>query len=138
MGSLQAATIARESLERGTRKHCESVARKKVTTGLDAAIQLLHPAPVDRQTLIDLFDGRASYAAIRAWRYGWRTAPTWAAGVLKWKLGMRAAQMLAANVPERSKSRGAAGTKALAAWRERKARERDEKEKAANDSTQSK
>ncbi len=132
MGSLQAATNARESGEHATRKHRDSPKRRKVTPGFDAAIRVLCGSPVTQKALLDLFDNRAGAAVIRAWRYGWNAPPQWAADLLKTKLRARAAatlQLQTLIIPRRGYW-GWRGKETLAAWRERKAHE---KEKAASE-----
>ena len=119
----------------GTREHRESLPRKLVTREMDAAIKRLIVGRITRGALLQLFDQRATFAAINAWRYGWRGAPQWAVDLIQGKLAAQAAADLAASASLRigkgQSGGGAIGAKALRAWRERKARERDEKEKAA-------
>lgn len=51
---------------------------------IDRAVRML--APDDRpQTLVDLFDGRASYHTIRGWRRGQVGTPQWAIDLLRAK-----------------------------------------------------
>ncbi len=127
--SLQTREIMLTSLERGTRKHGESLPGNSASPGMGAAIRRLIPGRITRESLLDLFDQRASHKAIEAWRYGWRGAPQWAVDLIQGKLAARAAADLAAGAKLKPGNRGsgAAGAKALAAWRERKAQERDEK-----------
>jgi hypothetical protein len=138
-GSLQTDENRARTRENGDRKHRDSFKKKKLTAGIDHAIRVAcDPHPVTQQRLLKLFDGRASLAIIKQWRYGWCRPPAWAADLLKAKLDVRLRQLyqvLAALEKQAAggNKRGAAGAKALAAWRERKARERDEKEKAARE-----
>ncbi len=133
--SLQPSEIRRDMQVDDTQKHRESLRRKPVSGEMGAAIQRLIPGGITRSALLDLFDQRASHKAIEAWRYGWRGAPQWAVDLIRSKLAARAAADIAAGamIPV---SRGMGwnkGAKTLAVWRERKARERDEKEKAAHE-----
>ncbi len=116
-------------------KHGESLPAKSASPEMGAAIQRLIPGRITRDALLDLFDQRADYKTVQSWRYGWRGPPQWAVDLIQGKLAARAAAYLAAGAKLKPGNRGsgAAGTKALRAWRERKARERDEKEKAAQD-----
>lgn len=136
MRSLQNNGIDADSRASGTQKHCESLPGKQVSREMDAAIRRLIPHErISQWQLLDLFDRRASYASITAWRFGWRRAPQWAADLIRSKLAARAADDIAAGQalkPPIGKGWNK-GAKTLAAWRERKARERDEKEKAAHD-----
>lgn len=97
---------------------------------MDDAIRYLLPRyeRIPRATAITLFDGRATYAAITAWRFGWRRAPQWAVDLIRSKVAARAREgdRISAAIKPGNRGSGAAGTKALRAWRERKARERDE------------
>ena len=56
-----------------------------------AAIEWLIPPPISRQALLDLFDGRASYAQAKQWRFGIRRLTPWAAAILDSKLEARMA-----------------------------------------------
>ncbi len=121
------------SLERGTRKHSESFPRNKLTSGIDRAIKVAcDPYPVTRQRLLDLFDNRAPFTSIRSWRYGWSRPPAWAAELLQAKINARLKELyrVLATIEGRLSGPGERGTRHLAAWRERKARE---KEKAATE-----
>jgi hypothetical protein len=103
-------------------------------------IDCLAPPPARAADLVALFDGRAKYGAIQNWRAGHK-APAWAIELACAKLNARLniAYEAIQRAPQwigRADRRGAAGAKALAAWRERKARERNEqmeKEKAAQE-----
>jgi hypothetical protein len=134
--SLQTGENRRDMQASGPQKHGKSLPKKFASPEMGAAIRRLIPGQITRESLLDLFDRRASYKAIEAWRYGWRAPPQWAVDLIRTKLATRAAIYLAAGAKLKPGNRGsgAAGTKALAAWRERKARERDEKEKAARES----
>ncbi len=134
MASLQTPTIVRESGARATRKHRDSPKRQKISAGLDSLIRELLPSPsartIERQKLLDLFGGHASFACITAWRFGWNAPPQWAIDLLKSKLRKRIAQLAKYEsiVPQRG-PHGWRGKETLAAWRERKARERDEQKR---------
>lgn len=119
--------------ENGAPNHRDSFKRRKISNGLDAAIRQLYNPPISRVTLLDLFDNRASFASITAWRFGWNAPPHWAADLLKAKLRTRAEQLLRceSTITPRKGSHGWRGSENLAVWRERKARERAAKEKAA-------
>lgn len=132
MGSLRAAEIGDESREHGAQKHRESFYVNSNKGHFRAVIDCLVPPPARAANLVALFDGRATYSAIQNWRSG-RNAPAWAIDLACQKLNKRLAVMyrsieLAPRHIEKTHRRGAAGARALAAWRERKARE---KEKAA-------
>ncbi len=132
MAALHTDEIGDQERAGNTRKHAESSPRKQTSPEMGAAIQRLIPGRITRVMLLDLFDWRAEYKAIQSWRYGHHRAPQWAADLIKDKLAKRAAADLiaaAAIKPPIGKgwNKGAA---TLAAWRERKARE---KEKAANE-----
>ena len=113
-------------------KHSAIPKKQKVTGGLDTVIRALCAPAVTRESLLELFDNRASYEAIKAWRFGWRRAPLWACELLKAKIRFRAANWIAheSTITPQIGYRGSHGKHNLAAWRERKARERDAKEKA--------
>ncbi len=132
MGSLQNDGIDADSRASGTRKHSESLPRNKQTGGIDRAIKAAcDPYPVTRQRLLDLFDNRAPFTSIKLWRYGWTRPPAWAIELLQTKLEARRQELyrVLATIEGRLSGPGERGTRHLAAWRERKARERDEKEK---------
>ena len=117
---------------RGAPDHDDRPPKRKITLGLDAAIkQLLNP-PITRQELLDLFDNRASFACLRAWRYGWLAAPPWAVDLLQSKVKKRAAEMIRSveNIQGRIGGPGLRGAEHWRQYNERKARERDAKEKA--------
>ncbi len=133
--SLQLSEIRRLAQESAPRKHRDLLLGAPVTLHMDVAIKRLINGRITRDALLDLFDQRASHAAIKAWRYGWRGAPQWAVDLIQGKLAAQAAADIAAGAKLKP-SVGMdcnKGARALAAWRERKARERDEKEKAARD-----
>lgn len=118
----------------GTRKHRESLPRNSRPPNFRTIIDWLVPPPASQANLVALFDGRANYGMIRHWKYGRAKPPAWAVELACEKLRaqiepaekalQRARQWIGAD----QQAKGAAGAKALAAWRERKARERDEKE----------
>lgn len=134
-GSNVACEIGSESQASAPQNHHASLPKKRVTREMDDAIQRLIGKQPSRGALLDLFDNRATAAAIKAWRYGWRGSPQWAVELIRSKLAAQARADLAAGAKLRP---GAGmgwnkGAKTLAVWRERKARERDAKEKAANE-----
>jgi hypothetical protein len=120
-----------DASEHGSQKHCKTVRRAKVSAGINTAICYLHTPPISRATLLELFDNRASFAAITAWRFGWRNPPLWAARLLATKMQKRISEMQAAPIPIRGAGPGERGAKTLAVWRERQAAEREAKRKAA-------
>ncbi len=132
--SLRQAKFDTSPRARAARKHRESFWINSGKGDFRAVIDYLVPPPASPASLVALFDSRATYGAIQHWRYR-GSAPAWAIDLACEKLHARlntAYQILArapqwVGAPER---RGAAGAKALAAWRERKARE---KEKAAHE-----
>lgn len=134
-GSLRQAEIRRDRQASGPRKHGESLPKNQTSGEMGAAIQRLTPGRISRADLLDLFDRRADYKTIQSWRYGWNGAPQWAVELIQGKLAARARADLAAGAKLKAgKGKGwnkCAAT--LAAWRERKARERDEQEKAAHE-----
>ncbi len=128
--SLQTNGNRRDAQASDTRKHGKSFPRNKVTNGIDRAIKVAcDPYPVTRQRLLDLFDGHAPFTSIRSWRYGWSRPPMWAVELLQAKINMRLKELyhVLATIEARTGGPGERGTRHLAAWRERKARERDEK-----------
>ena len=137
MGSLQTSGNQRHEQAGDTQKHADSLPAKSVTREMDTAIRYLLPRyeRIPRTAAMALFDGRATYAAITAWRFGWRQAPQWAVDLIRSKIAahQQTGERIKHAVKPGNRGSGAAGTKALAAWRERKARERDEKEKAARE-----
>lgn len=134
MASLRDAEIGDQARASGARKHGESFPRNKVNGGIDALIRQLLNTPKGRspdpESAAALFNGRASPAAIVQWRFGWKTPPPWAADLLRSRIAARRQELdrFDASIPRRGASPGERGTRHLAAWRERKARERDEKE----------
>jgi hypothetical protein len=139
MASLHDDEIRRAVRANGVRKHGESLPRHKVSGGIDALIRQLLNTPKGRapnaESMIELFNGRASFAAIVQWRFGWKTPPAWAGDLLRSRIAARRLELdrFDASIPRRGAGSGERGKRHLAAWRERKARERDEKEKAANE-----
>jgi len=121
--------------ESAPQEHVKPLRRHKVSNGLDAAIQELLPAPIPRQSLIDLFEDRASFTAITAWRFGWRAPPQWAADLLGSKIQAKINRLAKrrAAIPVQIGGPGERGARHLRIWREQKARERDAKEKAASE-----
>jgi hypothetical protein len=93
---------------------------------------MLRAAPITRQQLLDLFDNRASFACVRAWRYGWGAAPEWAVELIRSKLRAQAAELekIAAAIVER-KNQTEKRQAHWRAWRARQAEEREAKKKAA-------
>lgn len=93
---------------------------KPVTNPIGRAILWLLPAPIAKHDALNLFDGRAKYGAIKAWRHGKRRPPQWAVEILERKLRERMApgvelceQIYSAVGP----GMAAAGTRSLNAWR---------------------
>lgn len=113
------------------RKHGDSLPRRRITPGLNAAIKILRPSPITRQQLLDLFDNRASFACARAWRYGWGAAPEWATDLIRSKLRAKAAELekIAAAIVER-KSETERRRAHWHRWRARQAEEREKKRAA--------
>lgn len=109
----------------GARNHRDSLPRAKVTAGLEIVILELCAPPITQQKLLDLFNNRASFAAIRAWRYGWRAPPLWASELLRAKIRARAAATLAKEsmIPRRGPGPGERGIAELQKFRERQSRE---------------
>jgi hypothetical protein len=108
----------------GSPNHRDSFKRRKISNGLDAAIRQLYDPPISRVTLLNLFDNRASFASITAWRFGWNAPPDWAADLLKAKLRARAAELLhhESTITARKGPHGWRGAETLAKWRERQSR----------------
>ena len=96
---------------------------KALTVPFDRAIQVLLPAPINPEKLVALFDGRATYAAIKSWRYGVASPPQWALDVLEAKTRERANAMLQP-IKEVTPRRNYNGTLALAAWRVKQANQK--------------
>jgi hypothetical protein len=120
---------------RGYRTHRDSLPSNRGTTAFwSVMVQLLEP-PYSRAQLESFFQHRASYGLIRHWRYGHCTAPPWALDLMRQEARRQIAKRNGAidtlNSIRRPEGAGIRGTRALRAWRERKAREQDEKEKAA-------
>lgn len=65
-------------------------------------IEQFLPPPIRRADLVALFQGRASYWLIQAWRYGNRYPPEWARELLAEKLANPAAAILA--LPRRTRT----------------------------------
>jgi hypothetical protein len=122
---------------RGYRKHRDSLPRNRGTTPFWSFMvgNLGLEPPYSPAKLTAFFHGRASYGLIRHWRYGHCEPPPWATELMRQEARKRIAIMNTAieslNKFHRHESAGKRGTRHLRAWRERKARERDEKEKAA-------
>ena len=135
MASLQTGENRRDAREHPTQKHRKPVTNHKLTAGIDTAIKSLLLPPMTQQKLLSLFDNRVPFSSIRAWRYGWSRPPIWAVELLQAKLEAHVKELYRAlaTVESRGAGPGERGTRHLAAWRERKARERDEKEKAARE-----
>jgi hypothetical protein len=114
------------------RKHSDSLPRRKKTEGIDPALRQLYQVPIPRQTLLELFEHRAPYGAINAWRFGWRDAPDWALEIVKRKLCARIAELERAAVAlkPRKKPHGWRGKQNLSEWRVRQAEEREKKRAA--------
>jgi hypothetical protein len=110
------------------RKHNDSFPKHKVSGGINAALLALYPSPIARKTLLELFEHRASFAAIEQWRFGWKTPPAWAAELLAAKLARRIAELNAAiaSIPKRGPGPGERGA---AHWRRWNARQTEEREK---------
>ena len=120
---------------RGYRKHRNSLPSNRGTTPFWAfMVRHLEP-PYSPAKLTAFFNKRASYGLIRHWRYGHCEPPPWAIELMRQEAHKRIAVINAGiellNKIRRHESAGIRGTRHLRAWRERKARERDEKEKAA-------
>lgn len=117
----------------GTRKHRESLPHNFDTTPFWRAVTYLLTPPYSPARLTALFGGRAAYGAIRNWRYGHCGPPLWVAEILHARIDEKLAELeRAAQILDKCRRRNTAGergTRHLAAWRERKARERDENEK---------
>jgi hypothetical protein len=130
-GSRRESGIGCAMQENGPRNHRAWPKRVKVTQGFNAVVHKLCTPHITRQKLLSLFDNRASFASIRAWRYGWRAPPRWAADMLKTKIRAHAQETLQyeSTIVARKGSHGWRGPENLAVWRERKARERDERSK---------
>ncbi len=136
IGSLQPSEIRRSARQSGRRKHPESLLGNTYTSAFWACMVHLLEPPRTRTKLTAFFHGRASYELIRLWRFGRCAPPDWATDIMRHEIQKRVAEINALieglkKIPVQE-SPGIRGTRHLAAWRERKARERDEKEKAAN------
>lgn len=128
MGSLRHNEIGTQVRASNTRKHSESLPRNKLTVGIDHAIKVaLDPYPVTQQRLLDIFKGRASFTSIRSWRYGWSRPPMWAVKMLQAKIEARRRELYRVldMLEGRTGGPGERGSRHLAAWRERKAREKE-------------
>lgn len=138
MDGLDESRNRRGSSENGAPNHRDTLHSNRYAgakEAIRAAIDYLVPAPAKPADLIAIFDGRANYGMIRNWKYGLAFPPPWAMDLLQRRLNERAAQPLqkakaiaGVQGPGMGWNKGA---KTLAVWRERKARERDAKEKAA-------
>lgn len=88
----------------------------------DAMCWLL-PAPIAKRDALDLFERRASYPAINAWRHGTRRPPQWAVEILERKIrehmapGADLCERIYSAIGPGQAAAGAAGARALRAWR---------------------
>src|SRR5580693_7649396 len=114
-------------------KHGNSLPKHKVSGGINTALLALYPSPIARKTLLELFEHRASFAAIEQWRFGWKNPPAWAAELLAAKLARRIAELNAAiaGIPKRGPGPGERGAAHWRRWRAKQAEEREAKKKAA-------
>lgn len=80
---------ARQRAHAGPRQYPAPVPQEPLTNPAGAAIEYLLPPPIGRQEAIDLFDGRASFAAINAWRHAHANMPQWAKHILASKIDAR-------------------------------------------------
>jgi len=62
------------------------VEKRVLKPPIGQAIERLLPPPIRSAELVDLFDSRASYANIQAWRYGSHKPPQWALDIIDAKL----------------------------------------------------
>ena len=107
--------------------HRDSLSTKKSQTIND----LLKWAPAS--AIVRALDGRITCETVRDWTRGKSLPALWVAETIADKIERKArAELDLANRLREcvGPGRGCYGTKQLSAWRERKARERDEKEKA--------
>jgi len=87
--------------------------------GIDSAISLL--ARDNRpETLVSLFDGRASYHTIRDWRRGKNSAPQWAIDLLHAKISAPLARL----AQQKAGPGRGAGYRNLGSWRAARNQER--------------
>lgn len=117
----------------GSSGHRDSLRWNNESRAIRRAIYILMPEP-SRAKLLALFDDRATVSAINNWRYGHTKPPQWVIALMLKRLDeftAEAREAMRSIAPIKRTSRGERGSRQLAAWRERKARERDEKEKAA-------
>jgi hypothetical protein len=124
--------FARAARESRPRKHGDSLPRRKLSAGINAALLALYPSPIARQTLLNLFENRATFASITAWRFGWVIPPPWATELVKKKLRSRIANLeRLTEMPSRGPGPGERGAAHWRHWRAKQAEEREAKKKAA-------
>lgn len=126
--ALQLPEITQRESPRAQPKHNPITKTKALTNPIGRSLALLCPATekgIPRESLLAVFEGRASFAVIRSWRFGYSYPPNWAIDLLKAKLYDKAQhlQALSDRLPRRERK----PSNALNIWRERMA---SEKEKA--------
>lgn len=114
---------AHDSATRGRREYRALLPANRVIG--DAMCWLL-PAPIAKRDALDLFERRASYPAINAWRHGTRRPPQWAVEILERRIKERMApgaelcERIYSAIGPGQAAAGAAGTRALNRWRAQK------------------
>ena len=71
--------------------HVEMLAANDSTYSFRDILEWLLPPPIAGRDLVELFDRRATFAAIKSWRFGQCAPPQWAIEILDRKLAARIA-----------------------------------------------
>jgi hypothetical protein len=118
-------------------EHRDSLPGKTEASPFWRAMVLLIEPPYTRDKLVNFFDHRAQYAAIRNWRYGHRIPPDWASEMIRHELERRAAALksVAHSLAKRGPGPAIRGTAQLHAWRAKQAEEREAKKKASEEAS---
>jgi hypothetical protein len=108
-------------------EHRDSLPGKTEASPFWRAMVLLIEPPYTRDKLVNFFEHRAQYAAIRNWRYGHRIPPDWASEMIRHELEQRATALKSAarSLAKRGPGPAIRGTAQLHAWRARQAEERE-------------
>ena len=112
--------------QRTTTEHPDLLEKLVDPPSIEDAIRLLLPRPTIAG-LVELFDSRVTYDAIKSWRQERRNTPQWAIDLLAAKIQARAdylahgARRIAAIIPGPGRIAAAAN---IRAWNERRAKEK--------------
>ena len=113
---MKAKPTTQSRVHSATQKQVPNAPAKRLKVPFGAAIETILPAPASSAALLNLFDHRATVAAIQSWRFGIAIPPQWAIELVEQR-SLARHQVTVAELKKISPRREHQGLTNLRRWR---------------------